>query len=594
MMKSTRFFAYYLAVMAILYSCVSQKQPVDTYPSLDDVIKEAAFKTVEILPDDAQRSIAVYYFTTGGEESELSDYIINGLTTELANAAQDMANVLSRQALDRILNEYSHQLSDLVDSKAQVTIGKQLGADLILTGFITPGTDALQLNAQVIEVESARVLGGYVLSFQKPANIDFIVDSEAASVASVDAPAGDAGPSETTSAKREYPISQGVSTATTIYEDFESGISEMTLRHNEDHWGERIQSAKGKTKIVKGEDSSFAAYTFEATFDSADLPHGWEDSYVDFYFTIGTGQAASSYDGISFKIKLENMTAVYPTLMQYADNNTYHFGVPLMLVPGKWYDLKLPFEIFLPYDPGMHIDTSLPLDLEFYASFEENRSFFHLKDGTEIAGEIAVDDIGFYKLKSADPSHVIESFEDEITRAAITAEMYGSFVFTDYSTSDDGILVKNEGVEDQLITVERIKDGPVGTYLDIRADLTVNEKFPGIYALYPYIRILTSADFADYSFLTFLIRASHESDVGLEIVDFENDAYYYWDFAVSENWTRIRIPFSSLEINDPASLSGLMRLDISCELLPDQMADTIDNGHFFYNLSIDELVLEGD
>jgi hypothetical protein len=573
------------AAFLTVTSCVSQSAA--DYPTIDEMIKNAAMRTVEILPSDTGKSIAIYYFTTGDRESELSDYIINGLTTELANAGKDKTNVLSRQALDRIMAEYSHQLSDLVDGEDQVAIGRQLGADLILTGFITAGSEALQLNAQVIEVETARVIGGYVLNFQKPESIRSIVS-----------PAGDfeasaqSGPSETISGKRDYPISQGISTATAIFEDFESGISDMTLRRNEDHWGDRIVSTNGKVLVRKEAGSSFAEYSFGAVFDSADLLQGWEDSYVDYYFSIGTGQSTSEFDGLSFRVKLENATLLNLAVKQYKGDDTLLFGVPLQLVPGEWHDLKLPFSLFYSYDQGLAIDPALPIDLELMVSFMENRQLLFFKEGTEIAGKAAVDDIGFYTLKSADPDHIIESFEDEITRTSVTAEMYGAGIFMDYSISDDGELARHDGVEDQHLSIERSEEGPVGRYLDITADLRINESFPGIYSLYPFVRIHTGKSWADYSTLSFLIRSSHDSDASIEIQDIGNDIYYYGNFAISENWTRIRLPFSSLGIEDAAALSSQLIMIISTELSPDHM--TLEDDRFHYTISIDELTLGDD
>lgn len=568
------------AALLIITSCLSQSTAGK--PSIDEMIKNAAMRTVEMLPADTGKSIAVYYFTTGDRESELSDYIINGLTTELANAGKDKISVLSRQALDRIMAEYSHQLSDLVDSEDQVAIGRQLGADLILTGFITAGSDALKLNAQVIEVETARVIGGYVLSFQKPNNIEF-----AGAVAS-----SETGPSETVSGKKDYPISQGVSTATTIFEDFESGISDMTLSHYEEHWGDRITSTNGKTRVQKEDGTSFAEYSFQAVFDTADLLDGWNDSYVDYYFNIGTGQPVTDFDGLSLKVRLENATYLNLAIKQYKGEDSLIFGVPLQLIPGEWHDLKLPFSLFFPYEAGTSMDSSLPVDLELMISFMENRQLFFFTEGTEIAGAVAIDDIGFYKLKSKSANHSIESFEEQISRSSVTAEMYGTGIFTDYSTDDDGLLVRHEGVEDQLISIKRSEDGPAGRFLDISADLTVNEAFPGIYALYPYIRMRTGMSWAGYSTLSFLIRSSHDSDASIEIQDLENDIYHYGYFTISENWTRIRLPFSSLGIDDAAALSSRLILIISMELSPDQM--TPEDGRFLFTISIDELALDGD
>lgn len=103
------------------------------------------------------------------ERSDVSDYLINGLTTQIANRGRGKIKLVSRQVLDRIMAEFSFQLSDLTSMDTQLQVGNQLGASLILTGFITPLTNRYKLNAQLVEVETGtnqqinlrRMDGGY-------------------------------------------------------------------------------------------------------------------------------------------------------------------------------------------------------------------------------------------------------------------------------------------------------------------------------------------------------------------------------------------------------------------------------------------------
>ncbi len=149
--------------ISILISCASTKY-------VDVVIDDAAWSTLEVLENVSGKTLAVYYFTSADEDDEdLSEYIRRGLTTEIANAVKyeelDI-KVISRQLLDQIMEEQSFQLSDLVDEGTQVEIGRLLGADLILAGQLDwISEDVCHLNAQVIEVETGVVLGGYVYDF---------------------------------------------------------------------------------------------------------------------------------------------------------------------------------------------------------------------------------------------------------------------------------------------------------------------------------------------------------------------------------------------------------------------------------------------
>lgn len=54
------------------------------------------------------------------------------------------------------------QLSALADEDSQAAVGRQLGADLILTGTIVQEEDIYVLNAQLIDVETGVVLDGFI------------------------------------------------------------------------------------------------------------------------------------------------------------------------------------------------------------------------------------------------------------------------------------------------------------------------------------------------------------------------------------------------------------------------------------------------
>jgi TolB-like protein len=150
-------------LISILLSCASTQY-------VDVVVEDAAWTTLDILANISDKTLAVYYFTSSDEDdTELSEYIRRGLTTEIANAIMydelDL-KVISRQQLDQIMEEQSFQLSDLVDENTQVSIGELLGADLILAGQLTwIDEETCHINAQVIEVETGVVLGGFVYDF---------------------------------------------------------------------------------------------------------------------------------------------------------------------------------------------------------------------------------------------------------------------------------------------------------------------------------------------------------------------------------------------------------------------------------------------
>ena len=150
----------------VLLSCISQPGGESIIQGIDGVIEKTTQGILADLPQEQTRTLAVYYFTVGGAVSGISDYLINGLTTSLATQGKGRVQVVSRQVLDRILSEASFQMSDLADKETQIQIGQQLGADLILTGFIDPVADYYKLNTQVVEVTTGVVVTGLIFDFQ--------------------------------------------------------------------------------------------------------------------------------------------------------------------------------------------------------------------------------------------------------------------------------------------------------------------------------------------------------------------------------------------------------------------------------------------
>jgi TolB-like protein len=142
------------------------------FDDIDSLIEDSAWNIVEVLWNSYEdletapmRIMAVYYFLEGDRVSPLSDTLIEGLTTEIANAVAYegiRVRVVSRTILDQILEELAFQSSDLVDPETQRSVGKQMGADIVVTGVIGPSDQGKKFNVQLIEVETGVVLGGFI------------------------------------------------------------------------------------------------------------------------------------------------------------------------------------------------------------------------------------------------------------------------------------------------------------------------------------------------------------------------------------------------------------------------------------------------
>ena len=287
-MKATTFVLVFVLVSAS--GAVSQ-EPIQ---GIDVLIEVVSRKTVELLDLSSKSVLAVYYFTIDGEQSGISDYLINGLSTQIANSGRGRITIVSRQALDRIVDEYSFQMSDLADRNNQIQIGNQIGANLILTGFITPVADYHKVNIQLIEVETGIVRGGFLVDFRLEPDFERRLRSPTASSSEVIRP-------------EEMPVTWStVATKTTIIETFDTGTSRIPLDHGEDAWGERIVSTTGKIALEEkaGRDGSACArYSFGAKLDSADPFRDWEDSDLSCYLNLRIPQPPGDADGIHLSLK---------------------------------------------------------------------------------------------------------------------------------------------------------------------------------------------------------------------------------------------------------------------------------------------------
>ena len=162
-----------VVLFVLLAGCASLSGG-NEFSDIDVLMDEASWAAVEVLwqsyedlESAASRNLAVYYFLEGGESSPLSDLLIEGLTTEIANAVNYEGipvRVVSRTNLDRILRELAFQSSDLVDPQTQMSVGKQLGAEIVVTGTISPVERGRKINFQLLEVETGVVLGGFIMT----------------------------------------------------------------------------------------------------------------------------------------------------------------------------------------------------------------------------------------------------------------------------------------------------------------------------------------------------------------------------------------------------------------------------------------------
>ena len=117
------------------------------------------------------KTIAVVDFTDlRGQVNELGRFIAEELSGNLTSQSSGF-DILDRNHIKRLLEEQKLSLSGLMDPQAIRKIGKLAGADVIITGTITPFGDSIRVSCKAIDTGTAKVIGSARGDIAKTATI---------------------------------------------------------------------------------------------------------------------------------------------------------------------------------------------------------------------------------------------------------------------------------------------------------------------------------------------------------------------------------------------------------------------------------------
>jgi TolB-like protein len=92
----------------------------------------------------------------------LSEKILDGLMEQVINDPAQPFTVVDRVNLDLIRAEQGIQLSGAVSQDTAQEIGRQLGADTVISGEVTPIGDQWRLTITAFGIGTAKIQGQYV------------------------------------------------------------------------------------------------------------------------------------------------------------------------------------------------------------------------------------------------------------------------------------------------------------------------------------------------------------------------------------------------------------------------------------------------
>ncbi len=110
-------------------------------------------------PASKRISIAVIQFKTLNNEARdisLGELVSESFTTALVNS--NNFKIIEREQLDKVVKEMEMTQTGFIETTNAVEIGKMLHADAIITGSVALLNNQIQLNARIIEIESAYVI----------------------------------------------------------------------------------------------------------------------------------------------------------------------------------------------------------------------------------------------------------------------------------------------------------------------------------------------------------------------------------------------------------------------------------------------------
>ena len=120
--------------------------------SLEDAVYRAAGVLIGSIPNGA--TLAVLSIATA--DPELAEFVVEELAYLMVEARR--FRVVDRRSLDAVRAETRFQISGDVDDSSAVTIGRMLGASMVITGSVSGSGATRRLRAKVINVQTAEIL----------------------------------------------------------------------------------------------------------------------------------------------------------------------------------------------------------------------------------------------------------------------------------------------------------------------------------------------------------------------------------------------------------------------------------------------------
>jgi len=158
--------------LCVIFSLAAPALPVSAAPAKAQApatreLSDLADSLAKDLKNKPGLKLAVLAFPyTGGKDSEGPVIIQERLTTLLAQKKKIV--LIERGLLKKVMEELKLQASGAIDEATARKLGKQLGADAVVTGTLNDLSDAeTEVNARAVETETGKILAAASLAVRR-------------------------------------------------------------------------------------------------------------------------------------------------------------------------------------------------------------------------------------------------------------------------------------------------------------------------------------------------------------------------------------------------------------------------------------------
>jgi hypothetical protein len=139
--------------------------------TLDDALKDGVgYLTMQIPPDKT-----VLLFNIECDNTEISDYIISGMTSAIVNGAY--FTLVDRKNMEALETELNFQLSGLVSDETSISVGHMTGAEIVFSGSFKNLGILYSLYIQASSVETSQILASRTYTVKKDKKLQALLKS---------------------------------------------------------------------------------------------------------------------------------------------------------------------------------------------------------------------------------------------------------------------------------------------------------------------------------------------------------------------------------------------------------------------------------